>query len=209
MRSTTVAARFVPFCHVLSELSRRVREYAYGGRCVAFIHSESQCMAVCVTKPHIATNGAHDPIEKNPEPYRTIRIILHFYYESAICGGVRMPTGMDPLPYLTKILPHHYVTMTYWPNLTNNIAIPYVCLYHVHVSAVHSCPNELCDIHCDTHATIKVTVQSEHEKYQSYGDTYDTNPLRIIGTTSRTFQYRPYKMYCYGAWTIRKTALWV
>ena len=38
-------------------------------------------------QPRIATYGAHDPNEKIPEPYRTIRTILLFLYESAIRGG--------------------------------------------------------------------------------------------------------------------------
>ena len=65
--------------------------------------------------------------------------------------------------------------MPYGPNLTNKFAIPHVCLYHVSVPTVHSCPNELYNIHGDTYATIKVNVQSEHEPYQSNGDTYRTS----------------------------------
>ena len=61
--------------------------------------------------------------------------------------------------------------------------------------AVHSCPNELYNIHGDTHSTIKVTVQSEHEPYQSNGDMFDTNQLLIIRNTLRTLQYRSKKCH--------------
>ena len=85
------------------------------------------------TKPRIATNGAHDPKEKIHEPYRTIQIILHALYESSIRGvsGQEIRTcqlGSELRPYLTKVLPHHYISMLYRPNLTYKIAIPYVCL---------------------------------------------------------------------------------
>ena len=95
----------------------------------------------------------------------------------------------------SRIIKYHYISMPYGPNLTNKFAIPHVCLYHVYVPTVHSCPNELYNINGDTHVTIKVTEQSEHEAYQSNGDTFYTNPLRIIQTTLRTLQYRPYKTY--------------
>ena len=88
----------------------------------------------------------------------------------------------ESLPYLAKVLPHYYISMPYWPNLTNKFAIPYVCLYHFYVPAVHSCPNELCNIHGDTHATIKVTVQIRTRAVSV--DTFDTNPLRIIRSTN-------------------------
>ena len=78
------------------------------------------------------------------------------------------------------------MSMPYGPNLLNKFAVPYVCLYHVYVPAVHSCLTELYNIHGDTHATIKVTVQSEHEPYQSNGDTnYITHhpvPSIMLGT---------------------------
>ena len=132
-----------------------------------------------------------------PEPYRTIRIILHCLYESAIRGGsgqdirtCRLASG--PLPFITKVLPQNYIFMPYMPNLTNKFTIPCVCLYHVYVPDVHSCPNELYNIHGDTHATSKVTVQSEHEPYQSNGDTLDTNPLRI----SYKLHYEPFSTVC-------------
>ena len=102
------------------------------------------------------TNGAHDLNEKNPKPYRTIS---HFLHESAISGGLGQEIrtfrlASVPLPYLTKVLSHHYITMPHWTNLTNKIAMP---CHHVHVPAVYSCPNELCDIHCDAHATTSQT----------------------------------------------------
>ena len=103
------------------------------------------------------------------------------------------PNRIRTLRKYSRIITYHYISMAYGPNHTNKFAIPHVCLYHV--PTVHSCPNELYNIHGDTHATIKVTVQFEHEPYQSNGDTFDTNRLRIIQTTLRTLQYRPYKTY--------------
>ena len=128
-------------------------------------------------------------MKKIPEPYRTIRIILHFHYQSAIRGSSEKEIrtcrlASEPLSYFTKILPDHYISMPYRPNLTNKFAIPYVCLYHVYVPATHCFQNELYSIHGDTHATIKVNVQFKHEPYQSNGETFDTNPLRIIRTTN-------------------------
>ena len=49
------------------------------------------------------------------------------------------------------------------------------------------------NMHGETYTTIKVTVHSEYEPYRSNSDNFDTNPLRIIQTTSRTILYRPYK----------------
>ena len=95
----------------------------------------------------------------------------------------------------SRIITYHYISMPYGPNVTNKFTIPHVCLYHVYLPSVHCCPNKLYNIHGDTHATIKVTVQSEHEQYQSNGDTLDTNPLSIIQATLRILQYRPYKTY--------------
>ena len=71
------------------------------------------CLTGYLTKPRIATNGAHDPNKKIPEPYRTIRIILHFLYESAFRVGSEQEIrtcrlAFEPLPYLTRVLPHHY-----------------------------------------------------------------------------------------------------
>ena len=76
--------------------------------------------------------------------------------------------------------------MPYEPNLTHTFAVPYVCFYHVYAPAVHSCPNELYNIHCNMHATSKVIVQSEYEPYLSNGDTFDINLIPIIQTTLRT-----------------------
>ena len=64
--------------------------------------------------------------------------------------------------------------------------LPYVCLYHVYVPAVHSCSNKLYTILGDRHATIKMNVQCEHEPNRSNDDTFDTNPLLFIQTTLRT-----------------------
>ena len=156
-------------------------------------------MGLANQTPHCDEWGARSEWKKTRTmPYR---IILHFLYESAIRGGSGLEirnilADRHPNRCRTKVLPHHYISMPYGPNLTNKFAIPHVCLYHVYVPTVHSSPNELYNIHGDTHATIKVTVQSEHEPYQSNGDTFDTNPLRIIQTTLRTLQYRPYKTYC-------------
>ena len=140
-------------------------------------------------------------MKKIPEPYWTVRIIWLFLYESAIpdYSGQEIRTcrlASKPLPYLKKVLQHHYISMPFRPNLTNKCALPHVCLYHVYVPAIHSCPNELDNSHDDMQATIKVTVQSEHEPYQSNGDTFDTNQLRSIRTTLRALQHRPYKTYC-------------
>ena len=50
---------------------------------------------------------------------------------------------------------NHYIFMRMGQtNLTNNFAAPYLCLYLVYVPAVHICPNELLNIHADTHDTI-------------------------------------------------------
>ena len=72
--------------------------------------------------------------------------------------------------------------------------MPSICL-GAYAPAIHSCRIELYNIHGDTHPTIKVNVQSEHEPYQSNSDTFDTNQSRIIRTTLRTFQYHLYKTY--------------
>ena len=95
----------------------------------------------------------------------------------------RHPNRCRTLRKYSRIITYHYISMPYGPNFTNKFAIPHVCLYHVYVPAVHSYPNELYNFHGDTHATIKAAVQSEHEQYQSNGDTFNTNPLRIIQTT--------------------------
>ena len=93
------------------------------------------------------------------------------------------PNRCRTLRKYSRIIRYHYISMPYGSNLENKFAIPHVCLYYVYVPTVHSCPNELYNIHGDAHATSKVTVQSEHEPYQSNGDTFDTYPLRIIQTT--------------------------
>ena len=70
------------------------------------------------------------------------------------------PNRCRPLRKYSRIITYHYISMPYGPNLTNKFAILHVCLYHVYVQAAHNCPSELYNIHGDTHATIKVTVQS-------------------------------------------------
>ena len=75
--------------------------------------------------------------------------------------------------------------------LTNTFAVTYVGLYHVYVPALHSYPDEQCNIHDATNATIIVAKQSEHKLYRSNGNTFDTNPLRIIRTALRIIQYHP------------------
>ena len=120
-----------------------------------------------------------------------------------------------------KVPQHHCISMPYGPHHTNKFAVPYVCLYHVYVLVVHThfvaselkdpiwhssewqigsfssepttCSNELFNIYADTHARIKVNVHSEHEPYQSNGDTFDTSPLRIIRVRLRTIPNHPYK----------------
>ena len=54
--------------------------------------------------------------------------------------------------------------------------LPYLTYanYHVYVPAVQSGSNELYNNNGDTHATIKVNAQSEHEPYWSNGDRYES-----------------------------------
>ena len=151
-------------------------------------------MTWLITNPRIAANGAHDPNEKIPEPYALFYIFSTNLPFVAVRGwryvlADRHPNRCRTLRKYSRIITYHYISMPYGPSLMNKFAIPHVWLYHVYSPTVHSRPNEVYNIHGDTHATIKVTVQSEHEPYQSNGDTFDTNPLR-------TLQYRPYKTYC-------------
>ena len=44
----------------------------------------------------------------------------------------------EPLPYLTKVILHHYIAMSYKPNISNKFAVRYVCLHKVYVPGVHS-----------------------------------------------------------------------
>ena len=81
----------------------------------------------------------------------------------------RHPNRCRTLRKYSRIITYHYISMSYGPNLTNKFAIPHVCLYHVYVPTVHSCPNELYNSRGNTHVTIKVTVQFEHEwRYITY-----------------------------------------
>ena len=133
-------------------------------------------------------------MKKSPnhiEPYALFYIFSTNHPFVAVRGwryvlADRHPNRWRTLRKYSRIITYHYISMPYGPNLTNKFAIPHECLYHVYVPTVHSCPNKLYNIHGDTHATIKVTVQSEHEPYHSNCDTFDTNPLRIIQTTLRT-----------------------
>ena len=119
----------------------------------------------------------------------------------------RHPNRCHTLRKYSRIITYQYISMPHGPNLANKFAISHICLYHVDVPAVHSCPNELYNIYGDTHATIKVTVQSEHEPYQSNGDTFDTNPLRIIQTTLRTLQYLRNPKNCHLGIKVAESAI--
>ena len=97
-------------------------------------------------KPNPASRRMGRTIRMKKSPSHT----HNFTFSLRISHSWRFRTGdtylrlaFDPLPYLTEVLPHHYISMPYGPNLTNKFAIPHVCLNHVYVPAVHSCPNEL------------------------------------------------------------------
>ena len=132
---------------------------------------------------------------------RAIRIILHFLYESAIRGGSGQEIrACDWHPNRCRTLRKYSRIITYPCRMGQTLRInsPYLMyaltMFTYQPSTVVRMNYTI--IHGDTHATIKVTVQPEHEPYQSNGDTFDTNPLRIIRATLRTLQYRPYKTYC-------------
>ena len=70
-----------------------------------------------LTKPRIATNGANDSNEKIPEPYRTIRIILHFFPLISHswrfgAGDTYLPTGIRTaaVPYESTPASLHIIT---------------------------------------------------------------------------------------------------
>ena len=114
-----------------------------------------------LTKPRIAANGAHDPNEKIPEPYALFYIFSTNQPFVAFRGcryvlADRHPNRCRTLRKYPRIITYHSISMPYGPNLTHKFAIPQVCLYHVYVPTVHSCPNELYNIHGDTHATNRV-----------------------------------------------------
>ena len=123
-----------------------------------------------------------------------LRINLLWRFEA---GDTYLLTGIRTaaIPYKYKY--SHIITYPkpYGPYFVSKFDIPYVCLYHMYIPAVHSCLNELYNIHGDTHAIFKVNVQSEQEPYPSNGDTFDMNRLRIIQTTIRTIQYHLDKTY--------------
>ena len=177
----SVPARVFHTCVFAGHMERKLN--AVAGRGAATGHMEWRPYKT----PHRDEWGARSEW-KNP---RTIPNHTHNFTFSlrnghswrSGAGDTYLPTGIRTAAMHTKVLPYHYISMPYEPNFTNKFAIPHVCLYHVYSPAVHSCPNELYNIHGDTHAKIKITVQSEHEPYQSNGDTLDTNPLRIIRTT--------------------------
>ena len=164
-------------------------------------------MGLANQTPHRDVWGARSEWKKSPnhtEPYELFYIFSTNQPFVAVRGwryvlADRHPNRCRTLRKYSRIITYHYISMPYGPNHTNKFAIQHVCHYHDYVPTVHNCPNELYSIHGDTLVTIKVTVQSEHEPYQSNGDTFDTNPLRIIQTTLHVctlLQYRPYKTYC-------------
>ena len=111
---------------------------------------------------------------------KAIHTILHSLSKSTFTGGSGQEIrtcklSSEPLPYLTKVLPHHYKSMLYGPNLLNKFAVPYVCLYHVYVPAVHSCPNKLYNIHHSkrTIRTRAISVEWWYVRYESI--TYHTS----------------------------------
>ena len=119
----------------------------------------------------------------------------------------------EPLPYLSKALPHHYISMPYGSNLTSNFSVPYVCisftmlrtsctqleewnkwkesgfrplLCRYRLNCARRWRNELYNIHGETHAPTKVKLQSEHESYRSNVDTFDT---KTFGHTNRRISH--------------------
>ena len=122
-----------------------------------------------LTEPRIATNGAHDPNEKNP---RTIPNHVHYFTFSLRishswrfgAGDTYLPTSIRAAAVPYESTPASLHIITYPCRMGQTLRI---CLYHGYVPTIQSCPNELYNIHGDTHATIKVTVTSEHEPYQS------------------------------------------
>ena len=91
----------------------------------------------------------------------------------------RHPNRCRTLRKYPRIITYHSISMPYGPNLTHKFAIPQVCLYHVYVPTVHSCPNGLYNIHGDTHATnrvIRTRAVSFEWRYVQYDSiTYHTN----------------------------------
>ena len=90
-------------------------------------------MGLANETPHRDESDARSEL-KNP---RTIPNHSHFFtFSLRICHSWRFGAGN-----------------TYLPTGIGTAAVP----------TVHSCPNKLYNIHGDTHTTIKVTVQSQHE----------------------------------------------
>ena len=158
----------------------------------------------CLTKPRITTNGAHDPNEKIPEPYRTIRIILHFLYESAIRGSSGQVIVLaDWNPSRCSTLRKYSRIITYPCCIGQTLRINLPCLTYALTVFTYQ-PYTVARINYTilygyTHSTIKVNVLSEHEPNISRIEirsiresiTYHTNYI-----TYPAVRYRPYKTYC-------------
>ena len=99
---------------------------------------------------HCATTSAQDPMKKFHEPCAQFYIFppnqLFVYVSGQDIRTCRL--AFEPLPYLTKVLPHHYISMQCWSNLTNIFAVPY-CM------PLRTSRNELYNMHGVTHVTIQ------------------------------------------------------
>ena len=132
---------------------------------------------VCLTKSHGTTNGAYDPNEKIPEPY------VQFYI---------FPLNQ---PFV-EVRPRKQVA--YLPTVILTAAIPYESTpTSIHIHAVLG-QNLRIHLPYNMHGvTSLVYVQCEQEPYRTNGDTFNTNPLRVMRTTLRTIQYHRHKTYCF------------
>ena len=147
-------------------------------------------LTICLKNPRTIPNHMHIFFSTN-QPFAAARVRRYVLADShpSRCHTLRKYSRIITYPFrISQILLG--INLPY---------LAYTCFYHGHEPTVQSCPNALQNMHGDMHATIKVNVHFKHERYQSNGDTFDTNPLRIIRTTLRIFQYCLYKTYCQGA----------
>ena len=105
----------------------------------------------------------------------------------------RHPNRCRTLRKYSRIITYHYISMPYGPNFTNKFAIPHVCLYHVYVTTVHSCPNELV-------YTIIMEIRTPRSKQP-----YNPNTSRIIRMAIRSIRihYVSYKLHYVPSSTVR------